>query len=110
MPKILDKGIISKYDLPHMSRDELIEQVRKLGIPLPPDVNKKALISLIVDDRPPVVSHEGILHIARMIKFGADMSIGTGGAYHFLKMVYPDQSDEDTKKMARIIEKTRHDA
>jgi len=107
---MLEKGIISKFDLNKMDRAELIEQMAKHALPLPPEFNKNDLIKLIGDARPPEVSREGIMNIARMIKYEADLGRGTGGAYDFLKMVYPDQPDEDVKRMARIIDVTRHDA
>ena len=93
-----------------MNRAELIEQVNSLGLPLPPEFNKKDLVSLIGDARPPEISYEGIITIARMIKFEADMGRGTGGAYDFLKIVYPNEPDEDIKTMARTVDRIRYDA
>ena len=107
---MLEKGLVSKYDLYQMNRAELIEQVTKLGIPLPSEFTKKDLVTLIGDARPPEISHAGVITIARMIKFQADLGKGTGGAYDFLKIIYPKQLEEDTLQMARTIDVNQYDA
>lgn len=90
--------------------EALYKYGKENGIELHPSLDKDSLVEAIYKDQYPNASHEGIMQIARMIKFEADMGRGTGGAYDFLRMVYPDQPDEDSKRMARIIDRTRYDA
>ena len=102
--------MFTKRKLRHTNKETLHKYGKENGIDLHPSLDKDSLVEAIYKDQYPQASHEGIMQIARMIKFEADMGRGTGGAYDFLRMVYPEQSDEDAKRMARTVDKIRYDA
>ena len=89
-----------------MNKDALRKYGEENGIELHPSAGRDEMIEAIYKDQYPSASHEGIMQIARKIKFQGDLGKGTGGAYDFLRIVYPEQSDEDAKRMAGIIERT----
>ena len=102
--------MLTKRKMNDMNKEALHKYGKENGIELHPSAGRNDMIETIYRDQYPEASHEGIMQIARMIKFQGDLGKGVGGAYDFLRMVYPDQSDEDAKRMARIVDRTKYDA
>ena len=73
------------------------------GVEVDPSLNIRLIRDQLYDIELPRHSDEGILTIARKIKYEADLGRGTSGVVQYLKTVYPTMEHEEARKKARAM-------